>query len=173
MPKHLKLKELLLVVMYVFFTVQATFLSYSQRFILSDMLFSVITSMFFSTFSRLLNPSWPLVVTLSRISHEMQEDQLVLTVLQIPQGNNFPVLLFSVSVLIPFYQVPVNNCSFSTSFVIAQLYVVSKEVLLLQSDTCNWLDFLVFLDEDKILILSLPHSSFLDLTLLGCTNFQQ
>lgn len=119
MPKHLKLKELLLVVMYVFFTVQATFLSYSQRFILSDMLFSVITSMFFSTFSRLLNPSWPLVVTLSRISREMQEDQLVLTVLQIPQGNNFPVLLFSVSVLIPFYQVPVNNCSFSTSFVIA------------------------------------------------------
>lgn len=120
MPKHLKLKELLLVVMYVFFTVQATFLSYSQRFILSDnMLFSVIISMFFSTFSRLLNPSWPLVVTLSRISREMQEDQLVLTVLQIPQGNNFPVLLFSVSVLIPFYQVPVNNCSFSTSFVIA------------------------------------------------------
>ena len=96
MPKHLKLKELLLVVMYVFFTVQATFLSYSERFILSDnMLFSVITSMFFSTFSRLLNPSWPLAVTLSRISREMQEDQLVLTVLQIPQGNNFPVLLFS------------------------------------------------------------------------------
>ena len=120
MPKHLKFKELLLVVMYVFFTVQATFLSYSQRFILSDnIVFSVITSMFFSTFSRLLNPSWPLVVTLSRISLEMQEDQLVLTVLQIPQGNNFQVLLFSVSVLIPFYQVPVNNCSFSTSFVIA------------------------------------------------------
>lgn len=110
MPKHLKFKELLLVVMYVFFTVQATFLSYSQRFILSDnIVFSVITSMFFSTFSRLLNPSWPLVVTLSRISLEIQEDQLVLTVLQIPQGNNFPVLLFSVSVLIPFYQVPVNN----------------------------------------------------------------
>ena len=113
MPKHLKFKELLLVVMYVFFTVQATFLSYSQRFILSDnIVFSVITSMFFSTFSRLLNPSWPLVVTLSRISREMQEDQLVLTVLQIPQGNNFQVLIFSVSVLIPFYQVPVNNCSF-------------------------------------------------------------